>query len=159
MLFTPHSANFIHAECMHSGNCVPPIQANAKHISTVNTQVQVVQNQTLILINIMLCAVKLRVLGLMAYWYTSSAFHQIPQSYLFIIMKPSSRMGTSKYIIIEIATTSIPTSVAISAAFWANGNYYHSYIYFCDPFQTSSLPQHSAEHCSWCSLAHFLPTS
>ena len=30
----------------------------------------------------MLCAVKLRVLGLMAYWYTGSAFHQIPQSYL-----------------------------------------------------------------------------
>jgi len=29
----------------------------------------------------MLCAVKLRVLGLMAYWYTGSAFHQIPQSY------------------------------------------------------------------------------
>ena len=28
----------------------------------------------------MLCAVKLRVLGLMAYWYTGSAFHQIPQS-------------------------------------------------------------------------------
>jgi len=26
----------------------------------------------------MLCAVKLRVLGLMAYWYTGSAFHQIP---------------------------------------------------------------------------------
>jgi len=24
----------------------------------------------------------LRVLGLMAYWYTGSAFHQIPQSYL-----------------------------------------------------------------------------
>jgi len=32
----------------------------------------------------MLCAVKWRVLGLMAYWYTGSAFHQIPQSYLFI---------------------------------------------------------------------------
>ena len=30
----------------------------------------------------MLCAVKLRVLGLMAYWYTGSAFHQIPQPYL-----------------------------------------------------------------------------
>jgi len=30
----------------------------------------------------MLYAVKLRVLGLMAYWYTGSAFHQIPQSYL-----------------------------------------------------------------------------
>jgi len=30
----------------------------------------------------MLCAVKLRVLGLMAYWYTGSSFHQIPQSYL-----------------------------------------------------------------------------
>jgi len=30
----------------------------------------------------MLCAVQLRVLGLMAYWYTGSAFHQIPQSYL-----------------------------------------------------------------------------
>jgi len=29
-----------------------------------------------------LCAVKLRVLGLMAYWYTGSAFHQIPQTYL-----------------------------------------------------------------------------
>ena len=29
-----------------------------------------------------LCAVKLRVLGLMAYWYTGSAFHQISQSYL-----------------------------------------------------------------------------
>jgi len=29
----------------------------------------------------MLCAVKLRVLGLMAYWCTGSAFHQIPQSY------------------------------------------------------------------------------
>jgi len=28
----------------------------------------------------MLCAVKLRVLSLMAYWYTGSAFHQIPQS-------------------------------------------------------------------------------
>jgi len=27
----------------------------------------------------------LRVLGLMAYWYTGSAFHQIPQSYLEII--------------------------------------------------------------------------
>ena len=26
----------------------------------------------------MLCAVKLRVLGFMAYWYTGSAFHQIP---------------------------------------------------------------------------------
>jgi len=26
------------------------------------------------------CAVKLRVLGLKAYWYTGSAFHQIPQS-------------------------------------------------------------------------------
>ena len=26
----------------------------------------------------------LRVLGLMAYWYTGSAFHQIPQSYLII---------------------------------------------------------------------------
>ena len=32
-------------------------------------------------------------------------------------MKPSSRIRTSKYIIIEIAKTSIPTSVAISAAF------------------------------------------
>ena len=32
----------------------------------------------------MLCAVKLRVLGLMAYWYTGSAFHQIPQSYIYI---------------------------------------------------------------------------
>jgi len=30
----------------------------------------------------MLCAVKLKVLGLMAYWYTGSAFHQIPLSYL-----------------------------------------------------------------------------
>jgi len=30
----------------------------------------------------MLCAVKLRVLGCMAYWYTGSAFHQIPQPYL-----------------------------------------------------------------------------
>ena len=30
----------------------------------------------------MLCAVKLRVLGLMAYWYTGSAFYQVPQSYL-----------------------------------------------------------------------------
>jgi len=30
----------------------------------------------------MICAVKLRVLGVMAYWYTGSAFHQIPQSYL-----------------------------------------------------------------------------
>ena len=29
----------------------------------------------------MLCAVKLSILGLMAYWYTGSAFHQIPQSY------------------------------------------------------------------------------
>jgi len=29
----------------------------------------------------MLCAVKLRVLGLMVSWYTGSAFHQIPQSY------------------------------------------------------------------------------
>ena len=29
-----------------------------------------------------LCAVKLMVLDLMAYWYTGSAFHQIPQSYL-----------------------------------------------------------------------------
>ena len=28
----------------------------------------------------MLCAVKLRVLSLMTYWYTGSAFHQIPQS-------------------------------------------------------------------------------
>jgi len=28
----------------------------------------------------MLCAVKLRVLGLMAYWYTGSAFHQISHS-------------------------------------------------------------------------------
>ena len=28
----------------------------------------------------MFCAIKLRVLGLMAYWYTGSAFHQIPQS-------------------------------------------------------------------------------
>jgi len=34
----------------------------------------------------MLCAVKLKVLGLMAYWYTGSAFHQIPQSYLICIM-------------------------------------------------------------------------
>ena len=33
----------------------------------------------------MLCAVKLRVLGLMAYWYTGSDFHQIPQSYLNLI--------------------------------------------------------------------------
>ena len=32
----------------------------------------------------MLCAVKLRVLGLMAYWYTGSAYHQIPQSYSYI---------------------------------------------------------------------------
>jgi len=32
----------------------------------------------------MLCAVQLRILGLdMAYWYTGSAFHQIPQSYLW----------------------------------------------------------------------------
>ena len=30
----------------------------------------------------MFFAVQLRVLGLMAYWYTGSAFHQIPQSYL-----------------------------------------------------------------------------
>ena len=28
------------------------------------------------------CAVKLKVLGLKAYWYKGSAFHQIPQSYL-----------------------------------------------------------------------------
>ena len=31
----------------------------------------------------MLCAVKLRVLGLKAYWYTGSALHQISQSYYF----------------------------------------------------------------------------
>ena len=31
-----------------------------------------------------ICAVKLRVLGLMAYWYTGSAFHQISQSYSYI---------------------------------------------------------------------------
>jgi len=35
----------------------------------------------------MLCAVKLRVLGLVAYWYTGSAFHQIPQSYLRCILE------------------------------------------------------------------------
>ena len=29
-----------------------------------------------------LCAVKLKVLGLKAYWYTGSTFHQLPQSYL-----------------------------------------------------------------------------
>ena len=32
------------------------------------------------------CFVQLRVLGLMAYWYTGSAFHQIPQSYLNILI-------------------------------------------------------------------------
>ena len=34
----------------------------------------------------MLCAVKLRVLGLMVYWYTRFAFHQIPQSYSIIFL-------------------------------------------------------------------------
>ena len=31
------------------------------------------------------CLVQLRGLGLMAYWYTGSAFHQIPQSIIFIV--------------------------------------------------------------------------
>jgi len=34
----------------------------------------------------MICAVKIRVSGLMAYWYTGSAFHQIPQSYIIILL-------------------------------------------------------------------------
>ena len=45
-------------------------------------QVQVMDFFFFHLFSNMLCAIKLRVLGLMAYWYTGSAFHQIPQSYL-----------------------------------------------------------------------------
>jgi len=36
-------------------------------------------------------AIKLKVLGLMAYWYTGSAFHQIPQSYLCMHLGNSTK--------------------------------------------------------------------
>jgi len=39
----------------------------------------------------MLCAVKLRVLGLMVSWYTGSAFHQIPQSYSSLALKNDNK--------------------------------------------------------------------
>jgi len=45
-------------------------------------QFQVMNFSSLTYFSNMLCAVELRVLGLMAYLYTGSAFHQIPQSYL-----------------------------------------------------------------------------
>jgi len=53
----------------------------------------------------MLCAVKLRVLGLMAYWYImGSAFHQIPQSsYIFRRM--------AKFLIAAIQVNLMPISI------------------------------------------------
>ena len=47
-------------------------------------QVQVMDFSSFTYFSNKLCAVQLRVLGLMAYWYTGSAFHQIPQSYLYV---------------------------------------------------------------------------
>ena len=47
-------------------------------------QVQVMDFSSFTYFSNMLCAVKLRVLGLVAYWYTGSAFHQMPQSYSII---------------------------------------------------------------------------
>jgi len=43
-------------------------------------QVQVMDFSSFIYFSNIPCAVKLRVVGLMAYWYTGSAFHQTPQS-------------------------------------------------------------------------------
>ena len=45
----------------------------------------------------LLCAVKLRVLSLMAYWYTGSAFHQIPKI-IFIIHVCGEMRFTGKHI-------------------------------------------------------------
>jgi len=71
-----------------------------------------------------LCAVKLRVLGLMAYWYTGSAFHQIPQSYLIIFRafhalsflgKPCWRSFNNNYELscIELIACNITVSIVL----------------------------------------------